>query len=199
MVITKPRYTFADLLVAPDDGELDEQLFEILGGELVVWSSPNEPHTATVMGCVRLLLEAESAGYGWARTAPCAVAFDYAARGAQAADVTHPDVLFVRTERRSVFGERCLTEGPDLVIEILSPTTRQDDLPGGRKWAIYERYGVPHYWIVDPDPRTVTQYTWIDGQYGEPVVLRASDVVASALFPGITRTVEQIFAGILTA
>src|SRR5688572_26246169 len=59
MVITKPRYTFADLLEPTDDDQFDEPLYEILGGELVVWSAPNEPHTATVMGCVRLLLEAE--------------------------------------------------------------------------------------------------------------------------------------------
>jgi Uma2 family endonuclease len=199
MVATKTRYTFADLLELPETEGLDAGVYEILGGELVVQSAPREPHAATVMGCVAFLFEAQDAGAGWARTAPFAVAFDYATRGVRAQDVTQPDAFFVRKERRAIFAERCLTEGPDLVIEVLSPTTRADDLPGGRKFGIYERYGVPYYWIVDPDTRSVTQYSWRDGRYGEPTVLRAGDVVACPLFPGITRTVDQLLAGILTA
>jgi Uma2 family endonuclease len=194
MVITAQRYTFADLLAMPAE---DEQLYEILGGELVVFSAPDQPHAAVVMRLISLLVSAEEAGYGEARTAPLAVAFDYAARGEQAQDVTHPDILFVQAAHRAVLGQRCVEAAPDLVVEVLSPSTRALDLPGGRKWAIYERYGVPYYWIVDIDARTISQYEWRDGGYGEPVVLRPGDTLGCPLFPGISRDVAKVFAGIL--
>ena len=160
MVATKQRYTFADLLnLSP----ADEQVHEILGGELVVFSSADEPHAATVAVFTWFLIEAQRAGYGQARTAPRAVAFDDARCGTAAEDVTHPDVFFVCAERRDTLGTRCVEAAPDLVIEVLSPTTRADDLPGGRKWNIYERYGVRYYWIADPEARAISQYTWQDG------------------------------------
>jgi Uma2 family endonuclease len=194
MLATKTRYTFGDLLEqAPDD----ENVYDILGGELVVWSSPVEPHAAVVAEIFDFLMDAQRAGFGRVRTAPRAVAFDYAERGLQSEDVTHPDLLFVREERRGIMGYNCVEAAPDLVVEVLSPTTAVDDRPGGRKFAVYERYGVPYYWIVDLDARTIAQYTWRDGRYGAPVELRSGDTLSCPLFPGITRDVAQIFAGIL--
>jgi Uma2 family endonuclease len=190
---TKTRYTFADLL---EQALADEDVYDVLGGELVAWSSPVEPHAAVLMELIGLFYEAQRAGYGQARTAPRAVAFDYGARGLAAEDVTHPDLLFVREERRAIMGYRCVEASPDLVVEVLSPSTAADDLPGGRKFAIYERYGVPHYWIVDVDARTIALHEWRDGSYHEPVVLRTGDTLVCPLFPGLTRPVSQIFAAI---
>ena len=81
MLATKTRYTFADLLEqAPDD----ETVYDILGGELVVFSSPAEPHAAAVAELFGYLYAAQEAGHGQARTAPRAVAFDYGTRGTAA-------------------------------------------------------------------------------------------------------------------
>ncbi len=194
MLATKTRYTFGDLL---EQSPEDENVYDILGGELVVWSSPVEPHAAVVAELFYLLMQAQEAGYGRARTAPRAVAFDYAERGLQSEDVTHPDLLFVREERRAIMGYNCVEAAPDLVVEVLSPTTAVDDRPPGRKFAIYERYGVRYYWLVDLKARTIEQYTWRDGYYGDPVVLQSGDTLSCPLFPTITRDVAQIFAGIL--
>ena len=194
MLATRIRYTFADLLEqAPDD----EHIYDILGGDLVVWTTLVEPHSAVVFEFLMFLGEAQRAGYGRVRTAPRAVAFDYGEHGVLAQDVTHPDVFFVRAERRSIMGYRCVEAAPDLAIEVLSPSTRADDLPGGRKFAIYERYGVRSYWIADLDDRTITQCECRDGRYGQGIVLRTGNVLASPLFPGLTRQVADIFAGIL--
>src|SRR5437870_1661206 len=105
MLATKTRYTFADLL---EQSPGDETVYDILGGELVVWTSPVEPHAAVVSEFIFFLMEAQKAGYGRARTAPRAVAFDFPERRFQARDVTHPDVLFVREERRSIMGYNCV-------------------------------------------------------------------------------------------
>src|SRR6266542_3332685 len=138
MLATKIRYTFADLL---EQDPADETIYDILGGELVVFSSPNPQHAAAVMELAAYLYDAQRSGHGLVRTAPLAVAFDYAERGTAAQDVTHPDLLFVRSERRAIFGRQCVEAAPDLIVEVLSPTTRTLDLPGGAKWDMYERYG----------------------------------------------------------
>lgn len=191
MVATKTRFTFADLLAMPPG---DETLYEVLGGELVVFSAPNRKHATVVINGLRCLMAAEDGGYGRVQTAPCAVAFDYDVHGVDAVDVTHPDMLFIRREREGLLGEQCVEGAPDLVVEVLSPTTRRDDLPVGRKWAIYERYGVPYYWLIDPDARTVTQYAWTNGRYGEPSTLRPGDLLACPLFPGVRWEVAALFA-----
>jgi Uma2 family endonuclease len=191
MVATKTRFTFADLLARPPE---EERIYDVLGGELVVWTAPNRKHVTVVTNGMRYLLAVEDAGHGRVATAPCAVAFDYESRGVDAEDVTHPDLLYVRREREAILGEQCIEGVPDLVVEVLSPTTRRDDLPGGRKWAIYEQYGVPFYWLIDPDARTVTEYVWSDGRYGSPRVLRPGDTLTNPLFPDITWPVAAIFA-----
>jgi Uma2 family endonuclease len=193
MLATKIRYTFADLL---EQDPADETIYDILGGDLVVFTSPNAAHAAAVAGLFRYLLGAEDAGFGLARTAPFSVAFDYAEHGRLAQDVTHPDLLFITRERFSIVGHQCVEAAPDLIVEVLSPTTRTFDLPGGPKFAIYERYGVRHYWIVDVDARTIAQYTWENGRYVATTVLRPEDTLTCPLFPGLTRPVAQIFAGI---
>lgn len=134
MLATKTRYTFADLLnQAPDD----YSLWDVLGGDLVVWSSPTPAHAIIVKRFVVHLGQAEEAGFGEVCTAPLAVAFDYANRGMVAENVTHPDVLFIQKSRLGIIGPRCMEAAPDLVVEVLSPSTSHYDLPGGRKWAIY--------------------------------------------------------------
>jgi Uma2 family endonuclease len=190
MVVTK-QYTFADLLTLTD-----ERIYDIWEGELVVYTSPNPRHATAVAELIYLLMDAQRAGYGSAWTAPLAVAFDFAERGVQARDVTHPDVMFVRAERRAITAPQCVEAAPDLAIEVLSPTTRRDDLPGGGRWSIYERYGVRHYWIVDTEARTIAQYVWQDDRYGEPTVLLEGDTLVCPLFPTVTRPVKDIFAGI---
>ncbi len=57
------------------------------------------------------------------------------------------------------------TEPPLLVVEIRSPSTALVDL--NRKKAAYERFGVPSYWIVNPDPPQLelTVFELRDGRY----------------------------------
>ena len=62
---------------------------------------------------------------------------------------------------------------PDLVIEILSKSTRRLDMLN--KYNIYQRAGVREYWIVDPEARTVTVHTLEDGLYRSPAALYRAD------------------------
>ena len=58
-----------------------------------------------------------------------------------------PDLVVVRMDQ---IGGAKFTEPPMLVVEIRSPGTALIDL--NRKKAAYERFGVPSYWILNPDP-----------------------------------------------
>ena len=68
-------------------------------------------------------------------------------------DRVQPDIFFVSNERRATIGEKQVTGAPDLVVEILSPSTAHRDR--GVKLDLYARRGVREYWIVDPEEDVV--------------------------------------------
>ena len=78
--------------------------------------------------------------------------------------VVQPDVIIVcdpgKLDRRGV------RSAPDWVAEVLSPSTAVHDQVVKRR--IYERAGVPEYWLVHPNDRTLTIYTLQNGAYGRP-------------------------------
>ena len=71
-----------------------------------------------------------------------------------------PDMMVVcdpdKVKADGVYG------APDLVVEVLSPSTAQHDR--GRKKEVYAQCGVREYWIASPGDRTVEQYILKDGQ-----------------------------------
>ena len=90
--------------------------------------------------------------------------FDFAP---ESGTVLQPDILVLR---RGTAEEQRTIVPPVLVAEVLSPRTRTADRVTKR--ALYERFGVPHYWIVDPDePAIVALRLAADGHYrdAEPV------------------------------
>jgi Uma2 family endonuclease len=74
-----------------------------------------------------------------------------------------PDLAFVSRSRAELVAERGLEGAPDLAIEVLSAGTRRHDR--GAKMKLYARYGVEHYWIVDPETRSLEIYALRAGQY----------------------------------
>ena len=100
-------------------------------------------------------------------------------------------ILFVAEERRHIVGENALTAAPDLVVEILSPSTRQRDETLKRER--YARAGVREYWIVDPESRRVAVHVLEGGQL-ERVAEHAEGEMASAeVLPGFRLALERLF------
>ena len=106
-------------------------------------------------------------------------------------DVAQPDILFVSNERSGLITEANIQGAPDLVVEILSPSTAQYDR--GYKRTLYGRHGVREYWLVDPDAETVEVLT----ESAEGLVLgdtyRRGDTLTSPLLSGLAIELEQIF------
>ena len=80
---------------------------------------------------------------------------------------------------------------PDLVIEILSPSTQRHDRMV--KYDLYRRAGVREYWLVDPDTRTVQVCVLEDGQYYAPQVYTAGTEVAVNVLDGCVIALEKVF------
>lgn len=127
-------FTVHDLERMPDDG----RRYELVDGMLIVSPAPGTRHQKIV---IRLgaLLEANCPDDMETLTAP------YAVRVSDSTEL-QPDVLVGRAED---FTDKLLPTAPLLTVEVLSPSTALHDL--NTKKAVYERIGVPSYWIIDPD------------------------------------------------
>lgn len=95
--------------------------------------------------------------------------------------VVQPDVLIVRAERRSVVGER-IEGAPDLVVEVLSPSTAHRDRE--EKLAEYAKAGVREFWLVDPLGESMTFLVLENGKYH--VELAIDGIYASRCFSEVT-------------
>ena len=78
-------------------------------------------------------------------------------------NILQPDLLFIKNGNLNIIRNKGLFGAPDLVIEILSPSTSQFDYE--EKKLVYERYGVEEYFIVDPNTKSVDSFFLKDNKY----------------------------------
>ncbi|RMG49581.1 MAG: Uma2 family endonuclease [Acidobacteria bacterium] len=109
-------------------------------------------------------------------------------------DTVAPDAAYVSNQRWAespspVVGKP-LRVIPNLVVEILSPTTAKNDLEDKR--ALYERCGIDEYWIVDPQKPSITILALKGGQYEEMDAARGHGRVHSRILPGFSVALEEI-------
>ncbi len=178
MAVVDPRYVYEDLLTIPDDGKR----YELLEGDLLVSPSAKPRHQKILGNVFVMLRKLQDAGLGEAYSAPLDVVFDRH-------NVFEPDVLFIRTERLDIVTEKNVSGPPDLVVEVLSDSTRDADL--GRKLRAYSRFEVSEYWVVDPDANTVQVFRRENGALAGQGTVVAGDEIA---FLGVTLKVSEILA-----
>ncbi len=182
MVTASPvlKHTYADYCLTPDD-----ERYELLDGELVLSPSPNRSHQRidAKLGW-RLAQFVEEMDLGEVFSAP----FDVVLSDT---NVVQPDLLFVTNEHTYIITPDNVQGAPDLVVEILSPSTAERDRRFKR--ALYARYGVGEYWLVDPDDRTVTVLLLDDGNFAEMAVYGAGETLTSPTLPGFTANLDDLF------
>lgn len=165
----------------------DGNRYEIIAGELHVTPAPRTPHQGVLTRLVSLLHGfVEAHDLGWVLPGPVDVLF---AEG----DYLEPDLVFVRRERRGIISERGIEGAPDLVVEILSPSTEARDR--GIKRDRYLHYGVPEYWIVDPDAKRIEIHR-LSGNPSAPEVFDA-EVIWQPVRGGpvLTFSVAEVLRG----
>ena len=107
-------------------------------------------------------------------------------------DAYQPDLLFVAAERREVIEEDGVHGAPDLIVEVLSPSTGYYDLT--HKKRVYAESGVQEYWIVDPLEQTVEVHDNTGDGYDLVDQAREMGTVRSHLLDGFEVTLETLFA-----
>ena len=182
MVIAKPRvkFTYEDYLHAPED-----QYYELLDGELVVVPAPGERHqsVSALLGW-KLVQFASENRLGRVYHAP----FDVVLSNM---DVVQPDLIFVSNARAHIITDANIRGAPDLVIEILSPSTVARDKTFKR--ALYAMHGVREYWMVDANAKTIT--VLLLGERGFDVVhtYREGEILTSPTLRGFALNLDEIF------
>ena len=178
MVSTK--LTYADYLALPGDDER----YELLDGELVLVASPNEPHQRAAKRLAWQLQPVERSGLGQVYFAP----FDVILSDTE---VVQPDLLFISQERAEIITHANVQGAPDLVVEILSPSTANRDWT--RKREMYARHGVKELWIVDPDAGIVWVMLLRDDDFELAGVYGAGQSFSSATLGGLTIDLDDVF------
>ena len=183
MVTTQLRtkLTYQDYLNTPDD-----ERYELIDGELIMSPSPREAHqdAAIEIGSI-LHIFVKRHNLGRVYSAP----FDVALSDT---DVVQPDLLFVSRERLRIITEDNIQGAPNLVIEILSPSTSARDK--GYKRDLYAKHGVKEYWQVDTDAKLITVLSLnAYGAYDVAAVYGAGQTLTSTLLPGFALNLDEIF------
>ena len=188
MTVGLRRFTSADLEMLPD---IPGVRYEIIDGELIVSRQPQFFHQYS-SGVIHVALHSwdEETGAGYTCEVPGLVF-------AEDNDVV-PDVAWIRRERlaEALDDRGHFRLAPDLVIEVLSPGRANELRDRDLKLSLYSRQGVPEYWIVDWQVRTVDVYR--RGQTGLELVetLRSEDSITSPLLPGFGCPVAKLWAPI---
>src|SRR5919198_6463211 len=173
------RFKAADIWDAPDDGKR----YEVIDGQLYVSPPPILEHQGATSGlCTHLLPYIHQRRLGRLYTAPVGVVLDDE-NGVQ------PDLVYVSRERFHILSRRGIEGAPDLVVEILSPSTRSRDR--GIKLKRYAAAGVPHYWIVDPRTRALETYHLTERGYELSGKYGPGSTFQPELFPGLAIPIDD--------
>ncbi len=177
------KFTYEDFLLFPEDGKRHE----LLDGEHFVTPAPTTRHqrlSLRLSTAIEVFLKEHPIGELF--VAPCDVVLSNV-------DVVEPDLLFIAASRQSIITELNIQGAPDLVVEILSDSTRKTDEVIKRK--LYERFGVKEYWIVDPVLDSIKIYRKTEDGYTHAQALTQEDTthLTTSLLPGLQITLEELF------
>jgi Uma2 family endonuclease len=176
------RYTYQDLLTAPQD----RNRYEIFDGDLIMTPAPGRAHQFAV-GNLYLILSnfCVPRGFGKVVLAPFDVFFDEET-------VVEPDLFFVASDRLHIIDDRKVNGAPDLIVEVLSPSTEARDR--GFKFKRYAQEGVREYWLVDPTNKTIEVYQLADGGFVLAGKYERGQEARSPILEGLSFKVDNVWA-----
>ncbi len=182
MAIPNPliKFTYADYLNAPED-----KRYELLDGDLVALSSPEELHqSVSIWLGAKLVQFAVENRLGRIYHAP----FDVVLSDM---DVVQPDLIFVSNERTDIITSANIQGAPDLVVEILSPSTAARDKTFKR--SLYARHGIAEYWMVDLTEKTITILRLGERGFEDVDTCGEGETLTSPTLQGFTLNLNGIF------
>lgn len=174
------KFTYEDYKHTPED-----KRYELLDGDLIMVPAPRTVHQRSSRKIeIPLATYVEENDLGEVFDAPYDVVLSET-------DVVQPDILFVSKERSHIINELNIRGAPDLVIEVLSPSTAQRDRT--LKRTLYALHGVPEYWQADTDAKNVTVLTLDNGEYKVAGIYGEGQTLVSPLLPGFMLEIDRVF------
>ena len=184
---TEPiKFTLSDLEALASDN--DDKKYELIDGELFVTRSPHIKHQ-DASGNVYLSLQ------NWSKTIGTGKAFLTPGIIFSEVDSVIPDVIRISYERLAILLDDAghLTGAPELIVEVLSPGTKNVMRDKEAKLKLYSNQGVQEYWIVNYLLKTVEVYRRDQAQLKLIATLRENDVLTSPLLAGFSCQIQQFF------
>lgn len=177
---SKEKYTYEDYDRLPEGAP-----HQLINGELIVTPAPTTNHQRIIGRLHILLVEYIDANpCGEVLLSPIDVYFSET-------ETYQPDLIYISKDRRNIVGKQKIESAPDLVIEVLSPSTAYYDLH--RKKEVYQQSGVLEYWIVDPIERSVEVYENSDRRYNLVKKYTDDNVLESVLLKGLKVPLKKVF------
>ncbi len=184
--------------VAPKDGWLGRRLtyedycrmpagerYELVEGELRVVPSPTVFHQELSKRLQFLLIRwVEERHLGKVYNAPIDVLLSEH-------NVVQPDLLCVLREKLEIIRKANIQGAPDLVVEILSPSTEEWDRVTKRQ--VYAKFGVRELWFVDPAGRSVEVACLTVGDLRTVQTFAAGATLTTPLLPGFVVDIDELF------
>jgi len=169
----------------PDDGNR----YEVIDGVLELMSpSPTASHQSILLELIDALRQSCKSDY-LIYFAPLDVILSDT-------NVVQPDAIMIHRSRKHIVTSRGIEGPPDLAVEVLSPSSRKRDRL--KKRAVYEKHGVPEYWIVDPETETLEQFHLGErDKYVLTQLYEGDELVASDKLPCVSFAVSRLFADVL--
>ena len=185
MTTTQTRLTYQDYLDSPET----KCRYDIVDGEMIMAAGPTRHHQ-TISGNtyrpVQRFVSERGLGEVW--YAPLDVIVQQ-----EPLRVRQPDLLFVSNENSGILGDR-INGGPDLVVEILSPSNSRADIES--KLSDYARIGVRECWLVSPEAHTAEVLQLEGGEWKRLFIRGIGERIESAVLPGLELAVSEIFQGV---
>lgn len=182
-MVDQVKMTAAEFMALPESTEP----VELINGELIVSPTPVDKHQYTVVEVIFVFRQVakQYPDRGQVRTAPLDVHFDDE-------NIVQPDVFWIsKPESRCQLGADGYWYGPpDLAVEVLSPSTARIDK--GRKYDLYEKYGVREYWMIEPFGEYIEIYQHNGAEFKRLGVFGVGETFASVVL-GVDITVSDIF------
>ena len=176
----KTKLTYHDYSKTPED-----ERWELIDGDLIMAAAPNTEHQmiqSEMGGQVWTFVKDRDLGWVFYSSIDVVLS-DY--------DTVQPDLVFVSKARADIITRANIRGAPDLVVEILSPSTARRDWRD--KFDLYKRHGVPEYWMADPAFRTVWVFVLREGAFEEAGRYGEGDTLVSPTLAGFELDLSEVF------
>ena len=179
-ITDRKKITYADYLKIDDNNR-----YEIFNGELCMVPAPSTNHQSVSRNLEFLIWNfVKQKGLGKVFDAPIDVVFDDD-------EVFQPDIVFIKSENQSIIGKNAIQGVPDLIVEIVSPSSTFYDTI--EKKDIYRKYGVKEYWIIFPDEKVIEVLSLEKGEYLEFCKSKKEGIVKSKILEGLEINSKDVF------